>query len=190
MIVHFVASKGQILKRYDDYERIRSTILALGHTIAYDWIDDEREFLESGKKHTSAEWEEIVSKNMAALARAEVVIAEASAMTFSSGYLVAHAINMKKPVLVLTRDNQLEGTFGSGIVSDFVRLVNYSESDVRDFITEFINENNIDNKDLRFNFFIDRQIYNYLRWASYKTGKNKSEILRELVTREIKKNEG
>lgn len=189
MIVHFIASKGEILKRYDDYERIRSTVLALGHTIAYDWIDQEREFWESGKKHTSDEWEEIVRKNMAALARAEVVVAEVSAMTFSTGYLVAHAINMKKPVLVLARDNQLEGTFGSGIVSDFVRLVNYSESDVRDFITEFISDNNIDNKDLRFNFFIDRQIYNYLRWASYKTGKNKSEILRELVTREIKKNE-
>jgi len=189
VIVHFIASKSQILKRYDDYERIRSTVLALGHTLAYDWIDEEREFWESGKKHTSAEWEKIVSKNIAALARAEVVIAEASAMTFSSGYLIAHAIHMKKPVLVLTRDNQLEGTFSSGIVSDFVRLVNYSESDVRDFITEFISENNIENKDLRFNFFIDRQIYNYLRWAAYKTGKNKSEILRELVTREIEKKE-
>lgn len=189
MIVHFVASKGQILKCYDDYERIRSTVLALGHTIAYDWIDEEREFWESGKKHNKVEWAAIIDKNMAALARADVIIAEASAMTFSTGFLVAHAINQKKPVLVLARDNQLEGTFGSGIVSDFVRLVNYSESDVRDFITEFINDNNIDNKDLRFNFFIDRQIYNYLRWAAYKTGKNKSEILRDLVTREIEKKE-
>lgn len=187
MIVHFVASKGEILKRYSDYEKIRSAILALGHTIAYDWIDAEREFWEAGKKHNKADWEEIISKNMAALARADVVIAEASAMTFSTGYLVAHAINQKKPVLVLTRDNQLEGTFGSGIVSDFVRLVDYSESDVRDVIAEFINDNNIDSKDLRFNFFIDRQIYNYLRWASYKTGKNKSEILRNLVLREIEK---
>lgn len=189
MIVHFIASKGEILKRYEDYERIRSTVLALGHTLAYDWIDEERKFWQSGKKHTQAEWEEIVNKNMAALARADVVIAEASAMTFSSGYLIANAINQKKPVLVLTRDNQLEGTFSSGVVSDFVRLVNYSESDVRDYIADFIDENNIDNKDLRFNFFIDRQIYNYLRWAAYKTGKNKSEILRDLVLREIEKKE-
>lgn len=189
MIVHFIASKGEILKRYEDYERIRSTVLALGHTLAYDWIDEEREFWESGRKHTQADWEVIVNKNMAALERADVVIAEASAMTFSTGYLVAQAINLKKPILVLTRDNQLEGTFGSGIVSDFVRLVNYSASDVRNVIAEFIDENNIDNKDLRFNFFIDRQIYNYLRWASYKTGKNKSEILRELILREIDKKE-
>lgn len=187
MIVHFIASKGEILKRYEDYELIRSTVLALGHTLAYDWIDEEREFWESGRKHTQADWEIIVNKNMAALERADVVIAEASAMTFSTGYLVAHAINLKKPILVLTRDDQLEGTFGSGIVSDFVRLINYSSSDVRDFIADFIDENNIDNKDLRFNFFIDRQIYNYLRWASYKTGKNKSEILRELILREIEK---
>lgn len=189
MIIHFVASKGQILKNYEDYDRIRTTVLALGHTIAYDWIEEERDFWAAGKKHSKAEWEAIIDKNMAALARADVVIAEASAMTFSTGYLVANAIHQKKPVLVLARDNRLEGTFGSGIVSDFVRLVNYSESDVRDIIAEFINDNNIDSKDLRFNFFIDRQIYNYLRWASYKTGKNKSEILRDLVTREIEKKE-
>lgn len=189
MIVHFVASKGEILKNYEDYDRVCSAVLALGHTIAYDWIHEEYEFIKSGKKHTATEWEHIISENMAALARADVVIAEASAMTFSTGYLVAHAIHHKKPTLVLARDNQLEGTFGSGIVSDFVRLVNYSESDVRDIVAEFIDQNNIDSKDLRFNFFIDRQIYNYLRWAAYKTGKNKSEILRELVVREIEKND-
>ena len=38
---------------------------------------------------------------------------------------------------------------------------------------------------MRFNFFIDRPIYNYLRWAALKTNKTKAEILRELVQREI-----
>lgn len=68
-----------------------------------------------------------------------------------------------------------------------MRTANYTLDDVPDIVADFINENNIDNKDLRFNFFIDRQIYNYLRWAAYQTGRNKSEILRELVLREIEK---
>ena len=42
---------------------------------------------------------------------------------------------------------------------------------------------------MRFNFFIDRKIYNYLRWASFKTGKTKAEILRDLVENEIEKQE-
>lgn len=189
MIVHFIASKGEIKKNYDDYAKIRNAILALGHTVAHDWIDQEYEFIKSGKKHVNTDWAKINDDNMAALSRADVVIAEASAKTFSTGFLVANAIQQKKPVLVLTRHNELQGSFGAGITSDFVRTVNYSDRDVRDIVADFINENNIDSKDLRFNFFIDRQIYNYLRWAAYKTGKNKSEILRELVIREIEKKE-
>lgn len=187
MLVHFIASKGSILKDYENYTMIRSAVVALGHTMAYDWIDNEHEFIASGKKHTPSDWEKINHENMAALSRADVVIAEASALTFSTGFLVANAIQMKKPTLILTRNNELEGTFGSGIVSDFVRMENYAEDNVDDIIVDFIDQNNIDKKDLRFNFFIDRQIYNYLRWAAYKTGKNKSEILRELVIREIEK---
>jgi predicted DNA-binding protein len=53
-------------------------------------------------------------------------------------------------------------------------------------ILPFLEDNNISTKDMRFNFFIDRPIYNYLRWAALRTGKTKAEILRELVQREIK----
>jgi predicted DNA-binding protein len=54
-------------------------------------------------------------------------------------------------------------------------------------VSQFLEQNHIENKDLRFNFFIDRQIYNYLRWASFKTGKTKAEILRELVLHDIER---
>jgi len=40
---------------------------------------------------------------------------------------------------------------------------------------------------MRFNFFINSEIYNYLKYEAYVTGKNKSEILRELVLKEIRK---
>ena len=54
-------------------------------------------------------------------------------------------------------------------------------------VEKFLNENDIQSKDMRFNFFIDRKIYNYLRWAAFKTGKTKAEILRDLVQNEIEK---
>lgn len=187
MIVHFISSKRDIKRNYAYHNKIRSSILALGHTIAHDWLEKEYEFIESGNEHVDTDWKKINDENMAALSRCDLVIAEASARSFSTGYQVATAIQQKKPVLVLTRNDELAGSFGSGIVSDFVRTANYNLDDVRDIIADFINENNIDNKDLRFNFFIDRQIYNYLRWAAYTTGKNKSEILRELVLKEIEK---
>lgn len=190
MIVHFIASKSNIRNDYPHLKSIVDAVGALGHEFARDWLDKEYEFVKSGKKHEAIDWQSVNRDNMEALSRADVVIAEATAKSFSTGYQVATAIQQKKPVLILTRNNALAGTFGSGISSDFVRAENYTAVNVRDIITDFINENNIDNKDLRFNFFIDRQIYNYLRWAAYKTGKNKSEILRELILREIEKRDG
>jgi hypothetical protein len=187
MIIHFIASKSNLDENYHNLKTITNVIASLGHELARDWIDDEYRFNESGKKHESVDWKDVNTKNTEALSKADLVIAEATAKSFSTGFQVANAIQQKKPVLILTRNNELVGTFGSGIESDFVQQKNYDIANVRDIISDFINENSIDSKDLRFNFFIDRQIHNYLRWASYSTGKNKSEILRELILREIDK---
>lgn len=54
-------------------------------------------------------------------------------------------------------------------------------------VKEFLEENVIDTKDLRFNFFLDRPTYNYLRWMSSKTGKTKAEIVRSLLQKEMNK---
>lgn len=186
MIIHFIASKSNILKDYEYLKAITNTVRDLGHGFAREWLDEEYAFALSGKKHETIDWTVVNKENMEALSRADLVIAEASAKSFSTGFQVANAIQQKKPVLILTRNNALQGTFGSGIAPDFVDSKQYTLENVQDVISDFINGNNIDNKDLRFNFFIDRQIYNYLRWAAYTTGKNKSEILRELVLREIR----
>ena len=62
-----------------------------------------------------------------------------------------------------------------------MRYREYNNDNLEDIIRQFLTDNDVKAKDLRFNFFLDRQIYNYLRWASLKTGKAKAKILRELV---------
>lgn len=190
MIVHFIASRRNPVRDYPTYKSIIKIIKDLGHEVARDWVTSDSDFIASGRRHSELDWQKLNEANLGALSRAELIIAEATTQSFSVGYLVANAIQQKKPVLVLTRDNALEGTFISGIDSDFVRLVDYSEGkedELKKVIAAFIDENTVENKDLRFNFFIDRAIYNYLRWAAFKTGKTKAEILRELVIREIEK---
>lgn len=187
MVIHFIASKSNVTKDYVYLKKISDIVESLGHSFARDWLEREYEFSKSGREHTSIDWEEVNRQNMQALAKADVVIAEASAKSFSIGFQVATAIQQKKPVLILTHNGALKGTFASGINSDLVKSYNYNLEDIRKVIEEFIDENTIETKDLRFNFFIDRQIYNYLRWATHKTGKTKAEILRELVRREIDK---
>lgn len=188
MIVHFIASKGDFKEEYRYLKAIMGTIEDLGHEIARNWIDKEYNYLQkTGDTHQSIDWRLVNSENMEALTRADIVVAEASTKSFSVGYQVATAIHQKKPVLILSRNDAVAGSFTSNISPDFIRNETYTLENVKDKIADFINENDIDNKDLRFNFFIDRQIYNYLRWAAYSTGKNKSEILRELIAREIEK---
>lgn len=187
MIVHFIASKGNIEKNIENYKQIIKIIRDLGHEIARDWVECEYNLQETDKPHSAVNWQQVAEENTTALAKADMVIAEASAKSFSTGFQVANAIQQKKPVLILTDNDSLKDTFASGIKSDFINTAEYTNENLKDIICDFMVNNEIDNKDLRFNFFIDHKIHNYLRWASYKTGKNKSEILRELVIREIDK---
>lgn len=187
MIIHFISSKSDIENNYEYLRRIVKIIKHSGNEVARNWVEPEYEYSLSGKEHGAIDWKQVNKENLEALSRADAVIAEATIKSFSTGYQVATAIQQKKPTLILTRDNALEGTFASGLTSDFVRAENYTSDNLEEIISSFIEQNRIETKDLRFNFFIDRQIYNYLRWASYKTGKNKSEILRDLVLREIEK---
>lgn len=190
MIVHFTTSKKDIEEEYQNLSQITGIIKDLGHTFARDWWSEEYERAKKGNKDTSEiDWKKINEEAMGALARADVVIIEATAKTLSVGYQLASAIQQKKPVLVLTKNNSLSGTFGSGISSDLVRFAEYDDNNLEKIISDFLRDNTIDTKDMRFNFFINRPIYNYLRWASFKTGKTKAEILRELVEREIKNRE-
>lgn len=187
MTIHFVSSRQNFETEYEYLSKIAKIIKDSGHTFAREWLEEEYKFVKSGRERSEEDWRKINQDNIAALSRADIVIVEASARSFSMGYQVATAIQQKKPTLILTRNDSLVGTFGSGIVSDLVRIVNVTHEDLVTTINSFIKDNTIETKDMRFNFFINRQIYNYLRWASFKTGKTKAEVLRELVEREIRK---
>lgn len=189
MRVNFIASRTNMKQDMPYFRAIKHTILHAGHTLTRDWIEEvyamvsENRYEEEVRK---ADWNKINKAQVNALGKADVVIVEASARSFSSGYQACLAIQSQKPTLLLTRGGPLGGTFRSSLSSDFVRNVEYkTEAELGKAVTQFLEDNNINPKDLRFNFFIDRKIHTYLRWVSYKTGKPQSEIIRELLNREI-----
>lgn len=193
MKIHFIASKGNLESNVENYRMIIDTVQDLGHTLTRSWVEQAYQ-LARGEGNLRSEigevdWKRVNKENIASLAQADIVIAEASARTFSVGYQVANAIQQKKPVLILTHNDALRGTFGSGLSSDILKNETYTAENVHDIITDFISENTLNQKDLRFNFFIDRRIHSYLKWASTNTGKTKAEIVRELLLREINKDD-
>ncbi len=184
MKVHLVTSKPTLENDIEILRMMMRIVKDEGHVLARDWV--ENAFNANQKTgQTTDNWSDIYNESLGAIAQADVVIAEASYENFAIGYQVAVAVQQKKPVLLLRRNSVDKSAFATGIEDGWVKHEAYDEQSLGKTIKHFIDENDISTKDMRFNFFIDRPIYNYLRWAALKTGKTKAEILRSLVQQEI-----
>lgn len=126
---------------------------------------------------------------IAAVGRADVVVIEASNYGFDQGMQAAIALQQKKPTLIVSQaplDKHAIAHYQSRLIT---REAYKDATELAKVVTRFIRTNTIATKDLRFNMFIDRPIYNYLRTQAYETGKNKSEIIRDLINKEINRND-
>jgi len=188
MKVHFIASKLSLEKDINALRQVMSIVKASGHNLARDWVNEAYEAnLKTGR--TAEDWSLIYSESLGAIAGSDVIIADATYENFAVGYQVAAAVQQKKPVLLLRHKAADKNAFVTGVEDGWVKHEEYTEENIEKILKKFLEENDITTKDMRFNFFIDRPIYNYLRWSALKTGKTKAEILRELVQREIENKE-
>ena len=186
MKVHFITSRPTLENDINILREIMDIIQKTGHEIAYNWIEGAYDREIKSRKPANS-WRLIYKQNLEAIAKSDVVIAEASYENFAIGYQIATAIQHKKPVLLLRHPAADKNAFVTGVEDGWVKHQEYTEVDLKQIVEKFISDNDIKSKDMRFNFFIDRKIYNYLRWAAFKTGKTKAEILRDLVQHEIDK---
>jgi hypothetical protein len=186
MLVHLVGSRYEITKNIEHLRRLVKVIRKNNYELADDWVDESYNSQKGGKDFKETDWSVLYQDSVEAINRADVVIAETSTPSFSVGYQVALAVSMKKPILVLNREGVEKSFFASGIEAG-IEYAKYTPEDVEAKVEKFLKANDVKVKDMRFNFFIDRKIYNYLRWASLKTGKTKAAVLRDLVSEEISK---
>jgi len=182
--IHFITSKPSLEKDIDTLQSIIASIKSAGHTLAREWIDDAYEANQKTGQ-TANDWAHIYQESLGAIAESDAIIAEATYENFGVGYMIAMAVQQKKPILLLHKNGADGGAFAQGVVDGWVRHEMYNSETINKILKSFLDENDISTKDMRFNFFIDRPIYNYLRWAALKTGKTKAEILRSLVQQEI-----
>lgn len=186
MKVHLITSRPTLEKDINILRKMVSTIHDRGDTLALEWIERAYKRV-SESDQQSADWSKIYKENLEIIAKADVIIAESSYENFGVGYQVAVAVQQKKPVLLLRHASADKNAFATGVEDGWVKREDYTEENLPTILKTFLDANDIQAKDMRFNFFIDRPIYNYLRWAAFKTGKTKAEILRELVVKEIDK---
>lgn len=185
MLVHFIAPVEGLEENIDSLRAVIKSLRDQGHEIARDWLEEAYQGETKSTIDSEQVWQSIIQDNLEAIARAEVVIADISYDGTAVGYQIANALHQKKPTLLIMKKGHKVSPFTWHIPSSFLSKVEYDKDNIKDVLAPFLQDNDITTKDMRFNFFIDRPIYNYLRWAALKTGKTKAEVLRELVNREI-----
>jgi len=185
MIIHLTGSAQNIEKDMPFYRRMIQIIHENDGILARDWI--ETAYHGRNKKGSSDDVEAVSEADLEAIGRSDIVIIDITHHGFAQGFQAATSINQKKPLLLISR-TPIKKHAISGYKSKLLTTAEYkTEEDLDKIIKQFIIDNTIATKDLRFNMFIDRPIYNYLRSVSFESGKNKSEIIRELIEREIRK---
>lgn len=185
MIIHFTASSHDMSASIQRHRRIVSIIRDTGHLLARDWIEvTYAEQRDNTLQHDKVDWHNVYEENINAVSSADLLIADCTGNSFGVGYLVATAIQQKKPVLLLVPENGDEGMILKGLYGELVEKSVYTQDSLNGIVTGFIERNTLNHKDLRFNFFLDQKLYNYLNWSSLKSGKTKAEIVRDLIEKD------
>jgi len=193
MKVHFTGSNYQLVEHLPQYQKIIDLLKENGHTLTREWIEEDLEQKERKEAYTVEEYREIWKKVKDSIMAADVVVIEAWNNSFSIGYQTAYALSHKKPTLVLTPsklNTKLSHTIIAGEDNPFLFMRRYTDETLPGILQEFLLKFQVNSKDMRFNMFIDRETQVYLDMESYKTGKTKAKIIRDMIKREIENNQG
>lgn len=121
--------------------------------------------------------------------QADILIADVSRESITVGYQIDYAIRKKIPVLVLSNKNS-EHTLPVMLTNDHFGLLTVekysSESEIRQILNNFAKT--VISDRIKFNFFINIPIHNYISKRAQKENKNKSEIIREIIIEEARRN--
>jgi hypothetical protein len=184
MLVHLIASLHDPKVDSEYLRQIIEIIHDRGGVLAHSWLEAALRRYEDGI--SISDWRPYVEANLTAVKRADIVIADLTHYSFSHGYLIAAALQYKKPILAVSRTS-LDDKLAGGITDTLFIYKKYSTNeDLARIVRTFIEQNTVHTKDLRFNMFLTRNIFRYLEEKSQETGKNKSEIIRNLIKQNVK----
>lgn len=183
MVIHIATATPISQEQMITLRRIMSVAHKTGHVLAYDWIEPYYARQNAGATPEPAN--QFNSHLLNAVERCDLFIADISAGSTGVGFQIATALQKKKPAFILCRADATPDEFIQGLDDTLAIHATYNETNLEDITEQFIQENMVNTKDLRFNFVIDRQIYNHLRWKSFKSGKTKAEVVRDLLLKDL-----
>lgn len=191
MKIHFACSTSELEIYSKNYTDICNLIRGMGHIITRDWIDNAVTTLNDYKKgKIKIDRVEIYNKAIESILASDAVVIEGTVSSFSIGHQMTLALSKNKPTLVLIynddseKKNKFQSSFIQGIKSPFLTVSKYSsKEDLKKILTDFLSKSITTS--VKFNIVLSREIESYLNWASFYYKVNKSEFIRDVLTRHM-----
>lgn len=160
-----------------------------GHEVIHKHVtSNEQSDLDKMSIDQDSDFHSNILKN---IQKSDIVVSEVSSNSLSVGYLLSYAASSGKPLLVFYHSKTDEPNLFRSLAknSSKIFLVKYSSLDeLNSLILEYV-EYAKDQVDVRFNFFIPPSIGNYLDWISKTKKVPRSVYLRNLIEKDMTKNE-
>jgi len=185
MKLYFVASARLVDIDPKLYSNIYSCLSAEGKMVS----DKVMKWVKTGVRDMSGVPQKIKRENYVqsvnSVKKADIVVMEVSGHSMSMGYLISNALEMNKPVIAL-HNKEHAPVFIKGINDPRLIICEYDSENVEQVIKEALKKAG-SLIDVRFNFFVNPKILNYLDWVAQKRMQPRSVFLRNLIEHEIKK---
>lgn len=184
MKVFFTCSTSQIDAYFDLYKYICDSILALGHQLTKDWLDEAVEIKRNGRK---VNFEEMYDEVVEGILASDVCVVEGTVKGLSTGHLMTLALERKKPVLFLHQGAESDGLpfiVGDDLSSLLTDCIYKDRSEISELLNDFFKFNERGQK-VRFNLVLSRAEENYLKWVAYRKKTSVTEILRNYIQEKI-----
>jgi hypothetical protein len=189
MKIYFSASSQNIVLRIAAYRTICSAVIDSGNTLTRDWVEEVYAQAIAKEQNTYDTVSRRVSyeKSLKALDEADLVILDTSDETFNTGYQAATALQKEKPILIVSSVVREQITFTMGESTYLKQHLYYKNiKELETGVHKFIIDNDLKNKEMRFNLVLGRSIYSYLKEESEATSKTKAQVVRSILEQHIK----
>lgn len=164
------------------YKQLKDILSQNGNVVDFSYFDtttaDDAGNLEGSYK-----------KNQRLIKNADVVVAETTDFSSGIGYLIAKALNDKKPVLALynkTLGDKPSNIIKASSVSKLLTFEEYNEEGLSQSVKKFLNKVR-KLLDTKFILIISPEIDRYLQWAADFKRMHKAQIVRNAVEEMIGK---
>ena len=146
-------------------------------SIVLNWIEAAYS-VSNGKAKKTWNWSDIVKNNLDALEQADAIIVEGTNHGFFQGVQICRALDRRLPILFLTR-NPVSSHPISGINNRLLERHQYkTSSDLKNFVTEFIESNKAKSNELK----VSNNAMHYIRGESILSGMSEVEVVDKLLS--------